>query len=375
MSDHVTCDGIGRKYDADGLDSFIHSLSIKVKCYRSYEYCVKWKRSMYRRRASRLPKASKQSPQRSVLPNEEVTRRKGKGQRPTASLRRAEPGDADQGEQRDILDIINSAHEAERGAQKDHGESVRVPDSALDESDDDGGGSLCSGRASDCVLPHDVTPQKQRPAQDLCPSCRRLYQRAKRIKAPIKNRLLDNDPKSLTCDQWALVKKWTPGRRPKASRKMLSRVRFEPCAAAGGSSACARPHAFLQRNLRRRVGAPAKTERKKNRRKRTGGDSRGSRVAKQQHLHTDSHHVSCTDDDTLSFHSGQHSFEAGGDQDGEDQADTDLKTELVPSSVTLETTKQREAPPRPRASRKTMGFRDLLAQLRGNSSVVVRETR
>lgn len=133
---------------------------------------------------------------------------------------------------------------------------------------------------------------------------------------------------------------------------------------------------FYARNLRRCVKVPVKQERKKNkRRKRTRDDCQGSRVAKQQRLHSNTHHQhinSTTDNGRL--HSSMSVFEDCCDEEINDQTRTDL-TELNPSTVTLETTRSRELPPKQTTPKKTRGFRDLLAQLRSNSSMIVRETR
>ncbi|XP_070774951.1 uncharacterized protein [Enoplosus armatus] len=201
------------------------------------------------------------------------------------------------------------------------------------------------------------------------------------------------DPKSLTCDQWVLIKKCRPRRLPNARGKLLIHVQLvknslevksgaKQCVGEGESSACSRPHTFLQRNLRRRFRVPVKKGRKKNRRKRTRDDSQGPRAAKQQRLHSNSHiqhlSISCTDNNGLhptGGHSSSPDFVCGSDQEMGNSADQDVTVELIPSSVTLEITKPRDATPKQKAPKKRGGFRDLLAQLRGNSSVIVRETR
>lgn len=132
------------------------------------------------------------------------------------------------------------------------------------------------------------------------------------------------------------------------------------------------------RNLRQRVREPAKKERKKNRRKRTRDDSQAPRVAKQQRLHSHRQHASfsCSDNEGLHPTSGHISsprFEVRSEQETDDSEDTHLIVELIPSSVTTETAEPREAPPKWTAPKKTGGFRDLLAQLRGSSSMIVRE--
>ncbi|GLD51375.1 uncharacterized protein AKAME5_000444600 [Lates japonicus] len=366
MSFHENCERPQTKpvadigSEANGLESFIHSLSIRVEYYRSFEYRLKWKGPMYPRRSSRLPQASKKSPQRSPSPNEEVIQRKLRGKRRGAWQRKTKADEGvvntDKRSKRDIIDIINDTRDASV-AEKDEGKFVAIADKGVDESDDDCCSVNSSIASGPSLLPH-TSPRKQRPAQGLCSACQKLYQRAKKMKAPIKNKLLDNDPKSLTCDQWVLIKKWMPRRLPNARGKLLIhvqrvtkklRVKKGLKQHVGESSACSRPHTFLQRNLRCCVRATVKKDRKKKmRRKRTRDDSQGSRVAKQQRRHSNRHR--------------QHT----GDDSGP------LPTS---SPVALETTKPKELKPKQKTTKKTSGFRDLLAQLRGNSSIIVRETR
>ncbi|XP_039999469.1 uncharacterized protein si:ch211-227n13.3 isoform X2 [Xiphias gladius] len=347
---------------------------------------------MYPRRSARLTKSHKRSPQRSPSPNEEVIQRKLRVKRQRTGQRKTEAGDGavntDEGSNRDIIDIINDTHDAKRMAEEDEGKFVEVADKGVDESDEDCGSGTSSIASGPSLLYH-TTTKKRRPSRDLCSACKKLYQKAKKSKAPIKNKLLDNNPKSLTCDQWVLIKKWKPRRLPNARGKLLTHVQLvekrlqvnkgvkQSEQYVGESTACSRPHTFLQRNLRRCVRVPVKKERKKNeRRKRPREDSQGSRVAKQQRLHSNSHrqHIgtSSTDDSGLHLTSGHGSsggFESCSDQETNSQADTDVTVESIPS------TKPREVPPRQKTPKKTSGFRDLLAQLRGNSSMIVRETR
>ncbi|XP_056248240.1 uncharacterized protein si:ch211-227n13.3 isoform X1 [Seriola aureovittata] len=405
MPDHVnreryeTKPATDSRSEADGLESCSHSFSIKVEYYRSLEYYLEWERPMNPRRSSRLPKAAKKSPQRSPSRNEEVIQRKLRSKRQRTGQRKTEAGDGvintDEGSNRDIIDIINYTHDVKCVAEEDEGKLVEIADNGVDESDEDCASVTSSVASGPSVLYHTTSKKRRRP-RDLCSACQKLYQRAKKMKAQIKNKLLDNDPKSLTCDQWVLIKKWRPRRLPNATGKRLIHVklvqkrlalkkgvkRSEQQVIEGESSACSRPHTFLQRNLRRCIKVPVKKERKNKRRKRTSDDSQGSRVAKQQRLHSNSHHQridnSCTDSGRLqptSGHGSSPGFESCSDQETNNQADTDQTVELIPCTVTLETNEHRELLARQQKAKKTSGFRDLLAQLRGNSSMIVRETR
>ncbi|XP_070701718.1 uncharacterized protein [Pempheris klunzingeri] len=343
---------------------------------------------MYRRRSPRLPNASEKSPQRSPSPDEEVIQRRLKGKRQRMGLRRkARDGvvNTRKGRSRDIIDIINCTHGAERAAAEGEGTFVEVADEGVDGSDEDCC-SVSSSIASGPSILCNATPRKARPSQSLCSDCRKLCQKVKRMKAPA-SKLSDNDPKSLTCDQWVLIKSWRPRRLSDARGKLLTHIQLvkkglarraeqymREGASSSSSSACSRPHAFLQRNLRQCIRVPVKKERKKSRRKRRREDSQGPRAAKQQRLHGNNrrHRISVSRDDNdgphpSSSHSGSLSFD--------DSADTQLSVESIPSSVTVETSQPREGPPKQKAPKRTGGFRDLLAQLRGNCSMIVSEKR
>lgn len=122
---------------------------------------------------------------------------------------------------------------------------------------------------------------------------------------------------------------------------------------------------YCFRNLKPFVKVPVKQERKKNkRRKRTRDDCQGSRVAKQQRLHSNTHrqHVNSAIDSSAGV------IKECCDEKINNQTHTDS------SAVTLET-RSRDLPPKQTTQKNTRGFRDLLAQLRSNSSMIVRETR
>lgn len=141
------------------------------------------------RRSSRLPKASKKGPERNPSPDEEVIQRRLGGKRQRTGVRRTKSGDgivnADK-RGRDIIDIINSTHETEHVAEEDEGAIVEVADKGVDESDEDCA-SVTSSVASGPSLSYHA-----RLSQSRCAACQKLYQKARRMKAPIKNKLLDN---------------------------------------------------------------------------------------------------------------------------------------------------------------------------------------
>ncbi|KAM9427227.1 uncharacterized protein ACWYII_018927 isoform 6-T7 [Salvelinus alpinus] len=107
----------------------------------------------------------------------------------------------------------------------------------------------------------------------LCSTCQRLHREAKRRRHPPLDKLTDNDPTSLSCDQWVLMKKWTPRRPQNVKGRLwihLGRIRHRE-QTRGEQPACSRPHIFLQRNLRRYESQAVSRGRKRKKR------SRGSR--------------------------------------------------------------------------------------------------
>ncbi|XP_037314190.1 uncharacterized protein si:ch211-227n13.3 isoform X1 [Pungitius pungitius] len=391
MSSHVNCERCEQQltddceYEAEGSESFTYSSTIKVEYYRLFEYSVTWNLPMSPKRSSRQPKSSKKSPQRSPSPNEEAIQRMWRVKRPRTRLRETD-ADANsvntvETEDLDIIDLINRSTDARRVAEKEDLQFVEVTDDGLDVMDEDCD-SVTSSIASGPSHRHSsVSHEKVRPSRGLCSACKTLYQKTAKKKAPLKKPPLDNNPESLTCDQWVLVKSWSSRRLPNARGKLLMCVQRlkerlavqkrskETAQYLVESSACSNPHTFLQRNLRRRIRTPVK-RRRKNRRKRTRDGSQGRRATKQQRLHSNNQGRRVSISPTCGD-GGAPEFDDLSDQEVNNQADANLPPELIPSAVTVETTNG-EVPPEQKAP-KTWGFRVLLAQLRGNSSMIVRE--
>ncbi|KAF3699000.1 hypothetical protein EXN66_Car014687 [Channa argus] len=362
-------------------------VSTTVQYYKLFKYSLKWISPMYTRRSSRQPKGPKKSPERNPSPDEDVIQRKFKGKRQGTALRKSKGADGIEntdGRNCDIIEFIDTTHEAELVVEEDEGRFVEVADKGVDESDEDCV-SVTSSIASGPSLSYHSTSSQVR-----CSACQKLYQKARRMKATTKNKLLDNDPDSLTCDQWALIKKWKPRRLPKARGKLVILIQLvnkrlkvmkgvkQSQQHVGESSSCSRPHIFLRRNLSRCVKVPMKQEKKTNtRRKRTRNDSQGSRAAKQRRLHSTTYlqHLSATCKDVRSHHgASSHSSRSGFEDCSDKEIDRCLTSDLVPSTVPMENTGSAEVPPTEKTLKKASGFRDLLAQLRGNSSIIIRET-
>lgn len=154
---------------------------------------------MYSRRSLRLRKGSKEEFQGSPSPNEEYIYHKWT-KKQNKALRKTEVDDSeantDDEKDRDILEIIDSAHQ--RRVKKDEGWSAGVPDEGVDSSDEDCDSVISSISSGPTVL-HSNTAKKQRSLQGLCSACWNLYQKAKQMKGAIQNKLLDNGAWTHVC--------------------------------------------------------------------------------------------------------------------------------------------------------------------------------
>lgn len=122
---------------------------------------------------------------------------------------------------------------------------------------------------------------------------------------------------------------------------------------------------------------------KKNKRKRKRDHSQGQPASKQQRRYSDQHHQPINEHPSLlktdnngSYPTGSRpGFESLRDDATDDPEDTHVTVELISSKVTLEPPSKPRAQPERKARKKTAGFKDLLTQMRGNSSMIIRETR
>ena len=130
------------------------------------------------------------------------------------------------------------------------------------------------------------------------------------------------------------------------------------------------------RNLRRCLRTPMK-QMKKNWGKRRRVGSQGPRVAKQQRLHSNHHlqNISVSSTDESSILSAGLEGQIDQEVSEEDESNTNLTVQLIPTNVSLEPTEPRELPSNQKAVKKACEFRVLLAQLRSNSSMVIKESR
>ncbi|XP_057713532.1 uncharacterized protein si:ch211-227n13.3 isoform X2 [Corythoichthys intestinalis] len=249
--------------------------------------------------------------------------------------------------------------------------------------------SLESGCPSTSSSPTKASaPYKKRKSPTgLCPLCQKLYQRAKRLKTPIKDKFLDNDPTSLTCDHWVLLKKWMPRRLTYPIGKLSHTLELLHTHLNRSKKAkqkkqhnrpknlCSRLHIFLQRNLRQFRKVQVKKGGKRNRKKRARNDSQGPRVTRQKrHLgnslpQNNSGHRS----DQSRFHSTSEDMDVKGQN--MDEGDKNATVNVHPSKSLLETSKLGYTAQKQRAPTKKTEFQELLAQVRGNRSTIFNETQ
>ncbi|XP_061746112.1 uncharacterized protein si:ch211-227n13.3 isoform X3 [Nerophis ophidion] len=160
------------EYESKHFESYTQSFLVKGNS--SVVYCLEWKSVMKTRNSSRVENPLIKMPDRSGSSHEEFVIRRKKRQKKDADVR----------SQEDIIDMIERKY------------------GGLDSAEQG-----CSSR---------VAAPKKPTSAGLCSACRKLYQRVKRLKKPMKDKLLDNDPTSLTCDQWVLLKDWHPTRLPQS---------------------------------------------------------------------------------------------------------------------------------------------------------------
>lgn len=145
---------------------------------------------MYPRRSSSSAKSSKKRPQRSPSTKKDIPL-KSRDKRQKTGLKKTEVdnsiADADEGRARDIIDIIDSSHDDKNVAKEKKEGLVEQVDEELDHSDEDFHPS--SSSSGPHVLRRSTA---KRPSQGMCLVCQKLYQKAKKMKAPIKNKLFDN---------------------------------------------------------------------------------------------------------------------------------------------------------------------------------------
>ncbi|XP_059914904.1 uncharacterized protein si:ch211-227n13.3 isoform X1 [Gadus macrocephalus] len=233
--------------------------------------------------------------------------------------------------------------------------------------------ALCSGPSS----PKEDPDVGRSYAQGLCLCCQTLLKRATHS-WPLKAKLLETDPKSLSCDQWVLKKRWKSSGRPVLKSKLqgclkrIQRSRSDVYNVMQGQPACSRAHTFLQRNLRRCTKASARRGRKRKRtsRRMEKTTTMGKRARCDPHQKEPS--PTAPHGQSVDNSSPLDSLSEEEDAEAQDSAHSSL--EAVPSLVAIDFTVDQKAGASKGGPAKRGGFKDLLIQLRGNSSKIVRET-
>ncbi|KAM8838252.1 uncharacterized protein ACB058_015025 [Synchiropus picturatus] len=310
----------------------MNTVTLKVEYYRSYEYQLKWPIMVNTRHSGKLKKTLKKT--------------------------QRQPVNSEEGGAVDLSELIGGDQEL-----------LSVSD-GVKQSDEDSRSSISSLASGPSRSYQDAAPY-------LCSTCLKLYERAKKMKR-IKDKLLDNDPCSLLCDQWVLRKKWRVSRRPNTEGKLMQvvcritiQLKKRRPEQSGRESDCSRPHPFLQRNLR--VKPRFKKQRNKRKRLRQGGQ--GPRSAKQQRLHGNSRQRR-----PPSINSTQSNRTLDGncsgfwDGDGDSVFAEESQLESEPIAVSMATHPNRDFTGKQEETLKQSGFRDLLAQL-SNTSTIIRENR
>lgn len=288
---------------------------------------------------------------------------------------------SDNGTDQDLIDLIGKDEDGDPVIDAEVTKRL-VPD--LD-SDSDSCCSLNSIASGPSLLQPANSPVS--PPQGLCAGCVRLYREACKKRARPRNTVHDNDPSSLSCDQWVLQKKRRPRRLPSVKGRLWThiqlireRVRNEKTNSGQSQQpACLRPLIILQRNLKQCTRQVAAKGRKKPakifRKKRSRGAGHGPQVTKKQRLDNNSCHSDSQDDSPphcSSFHSDPGLVSEGKRKDSK-RGRRALKFELSPSVVMDCPEVTMVSTPKHTMSKRG-GFRDLLAQLRGRGSAIVRES-
>lgn len=144
------------------------------------------------RRSTSSTRPSEKASQKSPNPKQKVGIRRTKGETKSARSKRSEAQndvvDTNVDGARDLIDIIDT-NEAQHASteQENHAEEAHRGGA---ESDEDrlSVSSLSSGPS----FPYYTTNKNPKSSPTMCSVCHKLHQKAKRMKKPIKDKLLDN---------------------------------------------------------------------------------------------------------------------------------------------------------------------------------------
>ncbi|XP_062336951.1 uncharacterized protein si:ch211-227n13.3 isoform X1 [Osmerus eperlanus] len=325
------------------------------------QYSVSWRVSM----RSLKPLRHGKKHQETVNHSDAALQARMTGRQQTRLDTRLEDSITDNGLDLDIIDCIDKHHYKHPVIDLELPEQQEVGADSDGESDAD---SCCSldSKASGPSYPWDQASLLEPTVHpDLCSGCQKLFREAKKSKTQ-RDAFPITVPSDLSCDQWVLKKPWRPRRLPNTKGRLWTHVgRIRKRQQNEGNRkqieasqlTCSRPHIFLQRILRGCVRQAVSSGRRRGKRKRRLHSSdRSAHVAKQ-------HRLDCDPGSQNDSHS-----------DNPEQGDSDvLILDVVPKSVTMETPPSPVREPKPEVRRKKGSFRDLLAQLSCNRSIIVQE--
>ncbi|KAJ8282316.1 hypothetical protein COCON_G00048350 [Conger conger] len=255
-----------------------------------------------------------------------------------------------------------------------------------------------------------------------CPACAKLFRKMRRLKDWEK--IIDNDPTSLSCDQWVLKKIWRPRALPNRKGKLwthLSQIRMRALSSTEAGEiqnpkpSCSRPHVFLHRNLLlcKRKDALARRKPRHARAMAVRAGARGGRRQKKRKLcetelqEEGQLHTHCASSSSTSRRAEEPALNIS---DSEDKTAACRKLQFHGASVAPDPKRQYEKPENQKTAQQDVephtgstsltpaatrsetfnpspvggaldpcpwvrggGFRTMLVELEGNRSVVVRE--
>lgn len=145
------------------------------------------RRSVRSTRASEKKSQSGPSPKNKVVPH----RTSHQSQRTGLRKNKAHESVVDKNDEgaRDLIDIINSTHEAKQASTDERVLAEVAPGGGSDSEDDR---CSVSSVASGPSGLQNTNYDKQRPSSGMCSACQKIHQKMKKMKAPVKDKLSDN---------------------------------------------------------------------------------------------------------------------------------------------------------------------------------------
>lgn len=145
------------------------------------------------RRSARSTRASENKSQSGPSPKKKVVPHRTRAQRQRTGLRKnkAHESVVDKNDEgvRDIIDFINSTHEAKQASTHEGVLPEVAPGEGSDpEEDHCSVSSVASGPSG----LQNTNNDKRRPSPGMCSACQKIHQKVKKMKAPVKDKLSDN---------------------------------------------------------------------------------------------------------------------------------------------------------------------------------------